>query len=273
MKEYFRKPYMTQGISKHSDYMKAIPQRAIDTQGKVAPNIEFKKPYDYHPNTAQMIHYYANNLHYMGGDPVPPLNDPSLLPHAPVVETPTVTGDIILRPLVSTDDGYTNQIIGGTGSYTTNSTFLPIGFINVNYTYAIWIRFPKVSIPNGYDFSSAILKLIGHWDSGGADTCNLLIYAHAVSNSTVPTSMENFQALALTSRYIEWNSVQSIANVDYFTPNLAPIIKEVINRPLWVEGNALSIIIRGKEYPVCANYRHFASWDHGGQTPSLTIKV
>jgi len=88
MREYFRKPYMTQGIGKHSDYMKAIPQRAIDVQGLIAPNIEFKKPYDYHPNTAQMIHYYANNLHYLGGDPVPPLNDPSLLPHAPIAETP-----------------------------------------------------------------------------------------------------------------------------------------------------------------------------------------
>ena len=90
MKEYFRKPYMTQGITKHEDYMKAIPQRAIDVQGQIAPNIEFKKPYDYHPNSPQMIHYYANNLHYLGGDPVPPLNDPSLLPHAPVVETPPV---------------------------------------------------------------------------------------------------------------------------------------------------------------------------------------
>jgi hypothetical protein len=85
MKEYFRKPYMTQGIGRHSDYMKAIPQRAIDVQGTIAPNIEFKKPYDFHPNTAQMLHYYANNLHYFGGDPVPPLNDPSLLPHSPVV--------------------------------------------------------------------------------------------------------------------------------------------------------------------------------------------
>ncbi len=92
MKEYFRKPYMTQGIAKHSDYMKAIPQRAIDVQGQIAPNINFKKPYAYQPNTAQMIHYYANELHYFGGDPVPPLNDPSLLPHnpQPVVEEPAV---------------------------------------------------------------------------------------------------------------------------------------------------------------------------------------
>ena len=90
MKEYFRKPYMTQGIAKHSEYMKAIPQRAIDVQGQIAPNIEFKKPYDYHPNSPQMIHYYANNLNYLGGDPVPPLNDPSLLPHSPVVVVPEV---------------------------------------------------------------------------------------------------------------------------------------------------------------------------------------
>lgn len=94
MKEYFRKPYMTVGITKHSDYMKAIPQRAIDVQGQIAPNIEFKKPYDFHPNSPQMIHYYANNLHYLGGDPVPPLNDPSLLPHAPVVETPEVPVEV-----------------------------------------------------------------------------------------------------------------------------------------------------------------------------------
>ncbi len=96
MKEYFRKPYMTQGIGKHRDYMKAIPQRAIDVQGQIAANIEFKKPYDYHPNTAQMIHYYANNLHYFGGDPVPPITDPSLLPHNP--QPPVTEETVIILP-------------------------------------------------------------------------------------------------------------------------------------------------------------------------------
>src|SRR3990172_4772947 len=71
MKEYFRKPYMTQAIIKHMEYMKAIPQKAIDVQGIIAPNIEFKKPYKDHANTPQMIHYYENTLDYLGGNYIP----------------------------------------------------------------------------------------------------------------------------------------------------------------------------------------------------------
>lgn len=120
MKEYFRKPYMTQGIAKHSDYMKAIPQRAVDVQGQIAPNIEFKKPYDYHPNSPQMIHYYANNLHYMGGDPVPPLNDPSLLPHAPVAVVEIPPEDVVIPDPFSADS-YTSVLLHFNGNFTDSS--------------------------------------------------------------------------------------------------------------------------------------------------------
>jgi hypothetical protein len=144
MKEYFRKPYMSAGITRHSDYMRATPQKAIDAQGIISPNINFKKPYDNHPNTAQMIHYYANELSYLGGDPVPPLNDPSLLPHNPVTGVVYEDSTYYGSPVVTGDDGswiYSPPVLIKDGSMTLGlSTYIYNGFA----------RIPNVKIPRDF---------------------------------------------------------------------------------------------------------------------------
>jgi len=199
MREYFRKPYMTQGITKHEDYMKAIPQRAIDVQGLIAPNIEFKKPYDYHPNSPQMIHYYANNLNYLGGDPVPPLNDPSLLPHAPVIEAvveePVVEYDkytVVLLHFDGTDTSTTfldekgkawtasgdaqtdtsfqkfgpgSCLFDGTGDYVSTPTHADFDFGAGDFTIEAWIYPTSLAAANVYAFGTRLTK-VGVGDNG-----------------------------------------------------------------------------------------------------------
>ena len=264
-KDYFRKPYMSAGITRHSDYMKAIPQKAIDVQGQIAPNIEFKKPYDYQPNTAQMIHYYSNSLSYLGGDPVPPLNDPSLLPHAPVIPQEIFESfSIAVTPMVSGDDGYYNTL---NSSLDTSTIYLDMGYSNPTFKTSVFIRFPSVNIGNRQPLSNSILTLIGH-DSGSPGNCNMLIYANNVDNAVAPTTGAGFLALELTASAIQWDNILSVANTSYCTPDLSSIIQPIINRPGWKAKNALMLIIK---YNTSTTYRQFASFNHGGQNPSLSI--
>ena len=254
---------MTQGITKHSDYMKAIPQKAIDVQGQIAPNIEFKKPYDYQPNTAQMIHYYANELSYLGGDPVPPLSDPSLLPHAPVVESIELNPfSINVSPMVSGDDGF----IDTEGSIITYQN-LRMGKISSTIQYSTYIRFPLVNIEKGSIINSAVLTLTGDYTTGSG-TCNMTIYANYIDNAIAPITAAQYNAFLVTAASIIWDNVQSVADVIYTTPDISKIIQEVVNRAGWKAKNALMLLIKNNG---SNNYRQFASFDHGGQNPNLKI--
>jgi len=42
--------------------------------------------------------------------------------------------------------------------------------------------------------------------------------------------------------------------VEQQTPNLAPVIQEVINRPGWASGNALTIVLTGTGHRVAVAY-------------------
>lgn len=258
MKEYFRKPYMSQGIKKHSDFMKAIPQRAVDVQGQIAPNIEFKKPYDYHPNSAQMIHYYANNLTYFGGDPVPPLNDPSLLPHAPSLEPEIIKEKVSFYPKVSGDD--CTWWSAGLNFQATGSALILGPFGTSGDRTAI--RFPSVSIPRGSKILSAFLTLCARTSLSGT-TCSVNIYGNGVGNAVAPTTTATAQALALTGAVVPWSNLDAWVDTGfYISPNLKSIVSEITGKDSWDNGNALMLIIHDNASTVGA-YRLAQAWDVG----------
>jgi len=235
MREYFRKPYMTQGITKHEDYMKAIPQRAIDVQGLIAPNIEFKKPYDYHPNSPQMIHYYANNLNYLGGDPVPPLNDPSLLPHAPVIPTvETVVTSLEASPLVNADDGF----------WATDGSVFGVNTVSVlDYTtfdYQCFVRFPNILIKRDMVIRSALVTFTAASPSA---SCVSNCYFNNVDSAIAPTSVGTAEAKTLTT-VTPWTSSAWVQEATNKTPNLKVSLQEVIHRAGWQSGNAIMLIVK-----------------------------
>lgn len=265
-KEYFRKPYMTQGITKHSDYMKAIPQKAIDVQGQIAPNIEFKKPYDFTPNTAQMIHYYSNQLHYLGGDPVPPINDPSLLPHAPVLETPVVT---------ETKTATYNILAGGDDcdwavdeSYFTSTDYfcLGLGSPTRNKSCRSYLRFTNVAIPIGAVIENAYISFYSLTASSIA--CIVKIYCNAIGDSSAPTTAAGGNALAVTSQYVDWNVGAWVSPAIYDTPNIKTVIQAIIDRSDWKERNDLGIIFYDNS---SIGTRTSGSFGSGYTVPKLTV--
>ena len=260
MKEYFRKPYMTQGIGKHSDYMKAIPQRAIDVQGQIAPNIEFKKPYDYHPNTAQMIHYYANNLHYLGGDPVPPLNDPSLLPHAPIVEvlTEPFIDSVSGQPLSSASDGYLYS-----GAIESTQAYL-------YFYYKNFVLFPSILIPKSAFIDNAVLTVTARTNVTTSST--QIIYGNKIPNATAPTTEAQYNALIKTGSSISWVIPAFLTGVSYDSPDVKSIIQEIVDQANWKSNNNLMLLIEGSVGAVIDSKNPYSYDGSATLCPKLTIK-
>lgn len=252
---------MSQGIKKHSDYMKAIPQRAIDVQGQIAPNIEFKKPYDYHPNTAQMIHYYANNLRYFGGDPVPPLSDPSLLPHAPVLVVAAVDAMAIYYPKASGDDGYYSGP-DYPAFFNNNDTSTILGTTTGIADSRAFIRFPNIENQAGKKLVSAFLYLTVSFAAGGQA---IRIYMNASRNAVAPTSHAEGSALQYTGGSILYT--QPTATGLSKTPNLASLVNEVGIS----DNGALMFIFT----PTIAGYNtafnRVYTFDNGSLSPKLEL--
>jgi hypothetical protein len=222
--------------------MKATPQKAIDAQGQIAPNIEFKKPYYYQPNTAQMIHYYANNLHYLGGDPVPPLNDPSLLPHAPVITSEDVfISESTLRPIRGEHDcewSETDNYFLSAGATLTPGRVSVSGFYrDINMSFL----FSNVQIGYKKTIESAYFFYVGA-QTPNAYVVNTNIYANNIDSAVAPTDAISGQNLSKTASFISWNGISTETDVVYKSPNLKTVIQSIVDRPSWEYENNLQLI-------------------------------
>src|SRR3990167_4243304 len=230
---------MTQAIIKHMEYMKAIPQKAIDVQGIIAPNIEFKKPYKDHANTPQMIHYYENTLNYLGGQPVSPLNDRSNLHYAPE------SGEFIEKTItISTGaNGDTTQWEPGWGNWYVNDLLFGVsGYSNAQY--ASTIRFPNVIIPRGSFIISAQVAFTAEesWNA----PYPIMVYFNNVDNAVAPTGFSDAETkLTALTTGVPWTPGNWVAESSYVSADFSSALQQIINRPGFVSGNAIMAVIYG----------------------------
>ena len=104
-----------------------------------------------------------------------------------------------------------------------------------------WHKFNNISVPSGSTITSAKLILYS-WvtDSIAVD---LKVYAEAADDATAPVSFAAFNALTLTTANVDWNVTEVTGQVPIECPNLAAVVQEVIDRPGWVKGNSIQIIV------------------------------
>jgi hypothetical protein len=171
-------------------------------------------------------------------------------------------------PVVNGDDFYADS------AYLAFSSGLAMGSYNAVTTYATYVRFPNVTIPQGATISSAILSFTSS-TSCLNDTCNLICHANDVDDAVAPIGdgvhSTDFNALSLTDG-VEWSSVEhwTVGGVVYQTPDIKVIIQTVVNRDGWASGNALAIIIKDNGSSTGAD-RIARSKDANDGLPTLTI--
>ena len=128
----------------------------------------------------------------------------------------------------------------------------------VNGVQTVGLRFQNIPIPQGAIVQEAFLQFTV--DEYSAGNCNLILRGEASddANPFNTSAFQNISTRPLTSASAAWSPLAwtIIDESDQFqrSPNISALIQEVINRPGWQEGQALSIIINGNGTRVARSY-------------------
>ena len=124
-----------------------------------------------------------------------------------------------------------------------------------------------MQIPNGATIVNAQVQFTV--DEVTTKAANLLVRAERADNSApIATTAFNISPRPRTTASVGWvpPAWQTVgaAGSGQLTPNLAPVVQEVVNRPGWAPGNALMVIFTGSG-------RRTAESFEGGAPPVLRV--
>lgn len=142
------------------------------------------------------------------------------------------------------------------GNTDQNSSDLELTLENGN-EQIIGLRFQNIQIPKGSVIESAFIQFTA--DETHATPTQLTFHAEATDNSEVFDSI-NFpiSSRVTTDTHVNWEpaawNIINQKSLPQLTPDLSPIIQEVINRIGFNEGNDIAIIISGSGKRVADSY-------------------
>ena len=121
----------------------------------------------------------------------------------------------------------------------------------------VGLRFSSVPVPAGSQIRSAYIQFTV--DEADQDSAVLTVNGEA-SDSAAPFNAEQFNLSrrASTSTAVEWLPLPwetiKAAGQKQRTPDLAPIVQDIVDRQGWSEGNALAIFVSGDGRRVVDSY-------------------
>jgi hypothetical protein len=145
----------------------------------------------------------------------------------------------------------------------TGATYLRANDVEIGKGFIAGFRFTNVTIPQGAVILAARLAVQGANNAPRNQNSLSLVYAMQADDNptTFTTAPNDLSSRPTTAAVVEdyplpWTRVASARNYSAF--NLAPIIQAIVDRPGWVSGNAMALLVRddGSE-----GHRRFKSWD------------
>ena len=130
------------------------------------------------------------------------------------------------------------------------------------------LRFTGVAIPRGATIQRATIQFTADELDRAAATDT--IRAHAADNSAALASTAfNLSSRPTTSAATTWSvptwTVFGAAGLEQRTPDFGPVVREVVSRPGWTAGNALTVLFTGSG-------RRTAESFEGGYPPVLNVE-
>lgn len=127
--------------------------------------------------------------------------------------------------------------------------------ISTNQT--VGMRFTGVSIPQGAIITDAYIQFAV--DEASATAANLTVTGEASDDAaTFSNTAYNISSRPKTEKQISWTPVEwtdvDSAGVHQRTPDISPIIQEIIDRPGWEQGQSLAIMINGSGERIAKSY-------------------
>ena len=112
----------------------------------------------------------------------------------------------------------------------------------------VGMRFSSLNIPQGATILNAYLQF--KVDEASADSTTLFLQGETVEDALSFASTRNdISSRPRTTAMVSWSppawTSVGEAGPDQRTPDLSPIIQEIVNRAGWTNGNSLVIIVTG----------------------------
>ncbi len=150
---------------------------------------------------------------------------------------------VTLDRTVSAGSDDAQQVGGKTKAVTLNLGYLPMG--DLPY---VGVRFTDIAIPKGSVIQGAWLQL--QTDMPGTASSSLQIRGQAADNAPTFAAVKNdLGGRTRTTASISWAPPAwpspGEAGGAQKSPNLAPIVQEIVNRAGWTSGNAMVFLITG----------------------------
>jgi hypothetical protein len=114
------------------------------------------------------------------------------------------------------------------------------------FVMTAYTRFQNVLIPQGSVINSATLTVYAHEDE--PDQANITVYAEAIDHSPPFTETEALADRTWTTASVRWEVTDPWTMWQpYDFPDLSAVVQEVIDRPGWKVGNALTLFLTGED--------------------------
>jgi hypothetical protein len=112
----------------------------------------------------------------------------------------------------------------------------------------VGLRFAGVTVPAGATITKAYVQF--STDEAATLTTNLTVAGQAADNPPGFTTVsKNISSRSRTAATVAWTPTAwptaGARGVDQQTPDLAPIVQEIVSRPGWADGNALVVVVTG----------------------------
>jgi hypothetical protein len=117
----------------------------------------------------------------------------------------------------------------------------------------VGIRFPNAGVPQGAIITDAYVEFQA--DGASGLLTNLTIHGHDADTGTAfSAALGDVTNRPTTSASVDWAPTSWSNNTNYQTPNLAPIVQELANRPGWSTSSAVVLIISGSGTRIAESY-------------------
>jgi hypothetical protein len=245
-------------LSMSGDLMRTLSLAAIPTTKSLVAGVTMAPSSDPTDSPAAMNYWIVDR--HVDNKANPNENDGLL--YEMKVPPPPVLFDLP----ISSGANDADQALWGTMHRSTGDIKLGTGPLNLPATAAL--RFTGVQIPKGATIVNAQVQFRA--DETGSKATNLVIRAERADNSApITTSAFNITSRQRTTASVAWvpPAWQTVgaAGPGQLTPNLASVVQEVVKRPGWAPGNALTVIINGTGSRTAESFE-------GGAPPVLRVK-
>jgi hypothetical protein len=110
------------------------------------------------------------------------------------------------------------------------------------------LRFQNITIPKGVQIDSAFIIVCSHEAKAAEDVALITITAEATDDAATFTMDQLITDRSTIETEVLWEVAEEWGLWTYHsTPNIAPIIQEIIDRDGWASGNSIAIIMLGTD--------------------------